>query len=368
MIQVLQPLPNRVLFSANNAIMTFRLTSNTPLKATVASLGISATIYPDVNGVFFFNFKEYIQALANQNNYRDTLVTNLPNAFNYQAVNNYLLQALISVEDTNGYFTTTTVSRQFLAGALNLQNLQRDSVPIGASFICLPIVPKTNNTYFAKYWEGFPFDFSFYSVEPGQGVINESLPISAYQIPQVGTPHQRLVFSDGRTDSTIEDVFSLIEGENNLLFNWGSRLDLVKVQNPCEGVYLKWWYNGGYVYWLFEQFFEQSQITSNIGEIESEPSNLEQSFGAETQIGKNAFERINLNSDYLTERESNLLMTLFLSPKVYYFTGTPNARNFVNSWIEVKVEGATNTLRNWKKQPNIFEFSITLPSQDTLLI
>jgi hypothetical protein len=367
MIQVLQPLPNRVLFSANNAIMTFRLTSGTPLKATIASLGISATIYPDVNGVFYFNFKEYVQALANQNNYRDTLVTNLPSQLTYTAENNYFLQALISIEDTNGDFTTTTVSRRVLAGALNLQNLQRDSVSTGQSFVCLPIVPKTNNTYFAKYWEGYPFDISLFVQEVEPSLTNESLPITPLEF-LVPSPHMRLYFSDGRTDSTIEDVFSLIEGENNLLFNWGSRLDLVKVQNPCEGVYLKWWYNGGYVYWLFEQFFEQAQITSNIGEIESEPTNLEQSFGSETQIGKNAFERINLNSDYLTERESNLLSTLFLSPKVYYFTGTPNARNFVNSWIEVKVEGATNTLRNWKKQPNIFEFSITLPSQDTLLI
>lgn len=366
MINFLTQLPNRVLFSANNAVIRFRTNNFEPLKAEILTADFSAVIYPDLNGNFFFNFKSYLLTLANKNNYRDELLTNLPTTVNYAGVNFYMLSALVTIEGVQGETIASNINRTVIAGAQQLIDYQKDEVQAGQNFLLLP-------GKFAKYWEGYPFDLSYHSTVSNQEIKNLTNPTGELILPRLdNVPNivnfQRVVFSDGRTDTNIDDLLAIAEGVNELEFNFDEEnpITIEKIQNPCHGVYLKWFWNGAFLYWLFPKFYQQERTDSNIDEYETLPENLDDSFGSVTQFGKRSFDRISLNSDLLQPHEAKLLATLFDSPSVYMFTGVPSARAFANNWIEVRVDNGNRLIREWKDRPTSFEFSITLPPNDTL--
>ena len=365
MINFLTQLPNRILFSGNNAIIRFSLASGTPLKATIGNADFEAVVYPDSNGLFYFNFKEYLLTLANVNNYQDTLTTNLPTVINYAGVSFYNLSALITIERTDTTLATAVVNRLVIAGAQQLTDAQIEPTQ---DFVLLP-----SNT--VRYWQGYPFDVSYFGSGINQSLTqfltNQNLLTAQASLPFVFTSLQRVVFSDGRTDTNIDNILELADGLNELKFSFatlGSEafFNVIKDQNPCEGVYLKWFWNGAFLYWLFPKYYLHERTSSNTTEFESRFENLEQSFGSVTQKGKESRDRISLNAELLTESDVKHLATLFDSPSVFMFKGRPFTRAFPFDWVEVRVDNVTNILREWKGRPVTMDFSITLPPNETL--
>lgn len=357
MIVFNENLENRILYSHNNSIIEFYSDSTAlPLKAEITGLGFTATIYPSQDKLFWFNFKEYINALINVNNYIDKqTLTNAVTTNPYL----YILNSTITIFLNNDTNQATSLIRYFIAGAKNKRSkifeLATDN------FI---LSPKINlNTYYLKKWVGFPFDYSFYI---GGSVLDSN-------ITNTTTNEQSNINLILNKFNRIKNVNNLLIGKNNLnIDEYNINLQIENIQ-PCsnENVYLKWFYNGAFYYWLFENY-QEITTSENLKTINQDFYNLNKSFGATSEVGKNVNSIINCNQDIVNELDAELLMTIFVSPKVFMYTGATNTDlNYVFNpfdFLEVRISNKSLITKNWKGQPVKIDLQLIVPDIDTLKI
>ena len=359
MITFQTDLPTGILYSANNAVIRFT-PSEASVFATITAFGISAKIYPSPTGQYYFNFKTYFEKLTNNGNYFDDLNPNFP-TYVYGSTYFINLEATITVTLSSSETEFTNINRLVIAGAKNLGDteIELDDFPL------LPLFEKTDYKFYAKYWAGLPFDLPFVTLS-NEFVLDNLTNATGIDI-SASNNVSRLLVSDGRTDVSLEDELPLVTGLNTLQF-YDSKLFLDKVTDYCGGVYLKWFYKGGFCYWNFPNFYQATRSHREIGEINTDFENLNESFGTTTQIGRTAFDSINVNSDTLLEEEFNLLATILESPKVFLFTGIPFTQNNENDWIEVNIRSGSQIVRNFKNQPKNITFTIEKPQRYTVKI
>ncbi len=371
------------LMAFNNNVVRF--TSDTEdkiiLKAEITLDAQVITIYPSPDNIFYFNFKEYVMPKTNTNGFVDNINPELDasdiNTFSYQGTGWFRDDVLFKIIFTDTTSETDNRNLFFLNSVEQLQNYKRNETQQTGEVIFLtPLTPLTNNKYYVKYWEGYPFDISILRRE---NTVDFKLLNTTNLLDYVFNEKDtitRLFFCDGSTDESINDLLPIALGENviKISSNGGSELPIIYAdifltvdkQDVCEGVYIKWVNNyGGYSYWKFDNFYQQSTNTKSIGELNRDFENLENTFSATTEIGKTANDRLIVNTDLLTDAERVLLQSLFISPKIYLFTGEPFARASVNDWVEVKLITSNNVVRNYKQQPATFKFEFELPDYYT---
>lgn len=328
----------------------------------------SIRLYPNPQGQFYSNLQPYVSAAINTRNFEDRLQpspeTGSPDSFLYSDSEGTVLTGTlyISITHSGGAVTTSSSPLTWLAGVQQIGDYTR----FDKSAFLLLSPPKKDMPYEypLKYWQGYPFDFSLYlpnNIRRRLIVTNETNRLSQ-EFNQAGIIN-RLVFSDGRTDETLETVLPLMEGTNRLKFNFTQpRWAIVeKVPYRC-GVYLKWLNAlGGYSYWLFEDTYSIDRNTKPLGDIESDNENIENSFSRSLSLGKESRDSLKIIAELLTEDESRIVAGLFDSPKVYLFTGQPFACSSSRDWVEVSLKTTTARIKNPKQNLTNFAFDIELP-------
>lgn len=354
------------LMAYNNNVVRFA--SDNPEDALTCDITIGAqtvTIYPTPDGDFYFNFKDYVIPIVNQTNFVDTVSPNLnpvtPTTYTYIGSGYNLLTVTYTIhladdsDDVDGFDYT------FLAGVEQIETYKKNVTQTGDNIVLLPLFPNTNNKYYCKYWEGYPFDISF--LQWGELIdnleITNNTNLLDFEFIQKGNI-TRLFFCDGSTDETINDLLPIALGLNELA--WSDKFVYVDKQDVCSGVYVKWFNQyGGYSYWLFPNIYQRSQNQKNIGELNTDFEDLSDTFSQTTQIGMTAGEKLIVNSDKLTSEEFNLLKGILTSPKVYLFTGEPFSQADSNDWMEVKVTTTEQRTRNYKGQALDITLALELP-------
>ncbi|MXN91288.1 hypothetical protein GR160_08605 [Flavobacterium sp. Sd200] len=360
----------------NNSVVRFYSDSTLQVShATVGATGFSTTLYPAPNGSFYFNFKPYISALINTKNFEDTLQTALdrtnPNSFVYDCTDGALLESLVSFAI---YFTDlstdviTLLSPIWLAGVQQYgNNVHLDRFE---NHILFPFKKDTANSYYLKYWQGYPFDLSVYSPDTVFRLTNTTNLLGAqFDVPAKAF---RLVLSDGDDDITLEDVLPLVQGFNTIRIKQQETdqdtdkfLLLEKVPYK-QGVYLKWLNSlGGYSYWLFEDTYSIDRSTKQLGELDRDFYNLDDSFSRTIQIGKESQDTLKIVAELLNEDERRIVEELFDSPKIYLFTGKPFSQSDYRSWIEVSLKTTQARLKNPRQPLTNFTLDIELPGRFT---
>ena len=358
---------DKLLHAYNNNVIRFRSNNVgvSPITAVISLGSQTITIYPLPSGDFYFNFLEYITALIGIDKFVDDLQTNIDasdiNSFTY-AGNGYLnFNVNILINFTN--LTTDSITRnlRFTASVEQLENYKKNVAQTNANIVQLPLYPSTNNSYYAKYFEGYPFDISFCQSTPINIKIENTTNLLDATFQQKGNV-TRLFFSDGRVDESITDYLPIALGLNILKWDFKNLfIHIDKVDVSC-GVYMKWFNNyNGYSYWLFPNYAKRDLNRSNIGTLNTDFSNIEDTYAPTTQLGVVAGERLVVNSDKLKDEEFNLLRTILTSPKVYFFTGQPFAQSGVMDWLEVEVTTTSTTTRNSKGQQNEVTLQFNLP-------
>jgi hypothetical protein len=359
------------LMAYNNNVVRFTSDSGEAIiKATITIGGFPIVIYPTPDGTFYFNFKEYVTSFINQNNFKDTLVTNLDaldyETFSYAGSGFDRYTVTFEIELGNNTTETTTKQLYFLAGVEQIENYKNNVTQTQGTIILLPLYPNTNNKYYAKYFEGYPFDVSFLrrnntTQEPIELVNNTNL-LNFDFASEINVT--RLFFSDGRIDESINDFLPIALGRNEI--SWLDKFLYIDKEDVCSGVYVKWFNNyGGYSYWLFPNFAKRDMSMRNIGELNQDFENLSNTNSQVTQIGIEAGERLTVNSDKLKEEEFNLLKTILTSPKIYLFTGEPFSQNDAMDWMEVRLATTSQTTRNYKGQALDITLNLELPDMYT---
>jgi len=365
---------NTLNMAFNNHIIRFYSNNAAnALYAEIAGLTTQALrLYPAPNNTFFFNFKPYVSALINRDNFEDTVQPDIiptePDSFVYNVANRMFLQRPVSIKIflPGGVQDTHNVTLSWLAGVQQLGDTEQYAM--SDTLVLSPHKKDAVNAYYLKYWQGYPFDIPFYANVTGLTLKNETS-LLAQTFP-LGGYGSRLFISDGRTDESLEDVLPMATGFNRLRImrnqtesNNDKFIHLEKVPYKC-GVYLKWLNAmGGYSYWLFEDTYSIDRATKQLGELDRDNSNLADTFARTTQIGKESTDTLKVVAELLTEDESRIVQGILDSPKVYAFTGQPYAQNGYRNWVEVILKTPSARIKNPRQPLTNFAFDIELPTR-----
>lgn len=371
---------NKLLAAYNNNIVRFSADSGlTALTAQITGLGIDTLLYPHPNGIFYFNFEEYITAEINTKNFADDLAYNLlgsdASTFTYDVSDGCYLEGTITfkINFTNATSETITRNLSFITAVNQLEDFKKNQILFTPNTISVlsPVINRTNNSTYLKYWEGYPFEFSFYNREypvTPFSLKNNSNGLS-YEFQSKGKVTS-LFLSDGRTDVTLDNFLPLIIGNNDIHFfingiNQKINLAIEKVDSEC-GVYIKFLNRyGRFNYWLMSKNHFRNRSSKYLSEIENDFDNLEDTLSPTIQTGKTGDETIKCAAERLTENEKLILEGIIDSPKIYMFIGERFSKSEINDWMEVRLKTTSFPVKEPNKKLYSFYIELDLPARYT---
>ena len=362
-----------LLMAYNNNIIEFY--SNTvgkvALNCNITGFGMNVLIYPKPDGTFFFNLMEWITAAINTKNFADDLVTDLVSGdemtFTYNVANGCYKEGVLNIQIIFTDLSTESITRslKFIAGVENLETYKKNEIIIADSdyLILSPVADRTNNTNFLKYWEGYPFEFSFFTNFFADDFKLKNLTNALDYTFTAKSKVTAMYLSDGRTDVTIEDFLPLVNGMNTLRIEHDDILQdqilqIYKEDATC-GIYLKWLNKyGRFNYWLFSENHFRSRSSRYGSELANDFHNLPDTISPTLQSEKNSQDDLKLIYERLSLREKIVLEGIIDSPKVFMFTGVRYAKANVNDWVEVNLK--TTNFQLTKPQTNIYKFELEI--------
>lgn len=353
----------------NNLVRFYSSSSFTPVNSTITIGSNVVTLFPDPNGVFTYNFKDLITTILNVDNFKDDLNPDLDVSYVYDWTDKISLtdDIVIEVLLSNDSTETNTTNITWLSAFVQLREWKRTYPATELLTTDVSLLQKKNNTdlydYHLNYWNGYPFDLTLYANEETITITNE---VDLSNVDLDFDKISRLVFSDGRTDVSIEDTINLQEGFNNLDFGGFFNLNLNKSVDHCpNGIYLKWINSfGGWNYWLFNRGQENLK-TKELGTLNNDFNNLEDTISPLVSLGKTSESAIKVREQRIKEYDKVMLSDLLDSAKVYLFTGLPFSQNTFNDWIEVNLSAGTFVLENPRSDLYRLDLTIELPTNIT---
>lgn len=368
---------DKLLLAYNNNIVRFQSnTVNVPSNAEITGLGIDVVLYPHPDGIFYFNFKDYIKSEINTKNFADDLVYNLVNAdpetFTYDVSDGCYLEGIIQFKINFLIGGNETVERnlKFIAGAEQVEDFKKgQTISDGAIVIISPVVPGTNNSNYIKYWEGYPFELSFYNTEINPFTLKNNSNGLDFEFTSKAKINS-LFLSDGRTDVTLEDFLPLNIGQNYIQFivddvNQNVNLIIDKADSDC-GVYVKFLNKyGRWSYWLFSKNHYRNRNSKYLTEIENDFSNLEDTMSPTLQIGKSGDETLTCAAEKLNENEKVILEGIIDSPKIYLFTGERFSKAELSDWVEVRLKTQSFKTLDAKRKRYTYVMELDFPARNT---
>lgn len=380
-IVFLKDIPTDKLLTAyNNHIVRFSSDSGLiPATAQIIGLGIDNVLYPHPNGTFYFNFQEYIAAEINTKNFADDVQYHLEenniDSFTYDVSDGFYLEGEVTFKINLANNTSETITRnlKFYVGVDQLEDYKKNEILFIPDQIAVlsPVENRSNNSTYIKYWEGYPFEFSFYNHQ----YPNEPFVLKNYSN---GLEHEfnskgkctSLCLSDGGTDVTIENLLPLVIGENNIQFfvngiNQNLNLTILKEDSRC-GVYIKFLNkNGRYNYWLLSKNHFRNRTTKYGAELENDFENLEDTTSPTLQTGKTGNESIKCAAERLDHRSKLIFEGIIDSPKIYLFTGERFSKANLDDWIEVRLKTTSFPVKQPKKKIYNYYLELELPDRYT---
>ena len=302
--------PTGLLNAYNNSIFEFGIGS----KATITIEGYSFSI-SSINGRFYFNLKEIVKALINENEFEDTtslsgLVTQDDSLYKEYQVN-------FNIDNTD--FASRTLV--YLKSAQYIEEGNQNNT-------LRPLLPSNNVTYF----EGLPFDFSLYSNQNRNAYgLELSKGVNRIQLEASNCYFETGYFADGYFEC--EGVTAgAIEG-----------MTFKKVCKP-SGEYIKWFSrNGGWCYWQFEKYDLKKHNSKPLEDISKDTENLHTTRNY-SSLGNETIRSIVLRTGLMDESEQLFFVDFISSPKRFIY------RN--EKWIEIGLKPTTATIDNTMVKQN----------------
>lgn len=361
---------DRVNLAYNNNVVEFH-SDNLVLQPSYCDITILTDVirlYPSPSGSFYYNFKEFITTILNVDNFKDDLNPNLSVSYSYDWTNKVLLfeDIVFNMVFQDDSTETDTKSVYWLSGYVQLSNYKQlypslDLLINKSTLLQRPLNDSYYN-FFSKYWAGYPFDLTVLKIADNDLDITNNTNAINFVFDEIDTDVERLVFSDGRTDTSIEDNLPLITGYNDLDVNTQFNILLQKIVPTCtDGHYVKWINSfGGWSYWLFYKGNENI-ATKEVGFLFNNYNNLEDTISPSISLGKTTETTIQLKQDAITEFDYTILKDLIDSTKVYLFTGTPFSQNTFNDWVEVNLKQGNFRTSNSRGDQYSLNLGIELP-------
>lgn len=366
-----QPQEDKLQFSHNNCVVRIATTS-TPSHAIVSMGFQSATIYPAPDGTIYYNFKEWVNLAMPNNRFNDTLAPELDNeelsSYTY-AADNFLRTGIsvqvhyVEVEVPSELYSATL---SFTGGVMQITDVRK----LNRSLLTAMTKPNvsTLDYFYYQYSKGFPFDLVVGSRAVTELHLKNLNTLHEITLPAVGEA-TRIVFDDGNLNTTLADILAMQQGVNFIQVN-GANILVIEIVEACsDNLYIKWRNGfGHFSYWNFGSINRLNISNADIGSIEVDRHNIENTNGREDNLGSQALRTINVLNDGLDIDKINLLESLNRSPKIYIFDGNRFDRATPNDWVTVKLAPTNQILKNYKQTSGSVAFTFRLPDDYTMLL
>lgn len=372
---------NNLLFSYNNNTVTFKSNSSLVVsKATVNFSNRVFTLFPDPNGNFHFNFKYSISTLLNNNNFADTTCFDIARkeattfkdrviadggTFEaFECLVNQIydigidpivgwtdevlgnLNVVFTTFYTNNTTSTLTKNYKFLSAYVNAKNIPAN-YPYNWSTTQMMLKPIP----YLKYWEGYPFDFTWYDGTQSELYFDINGNQFFYNNDEF---INRIIISNG---------IELIDLNNG--YNTINEIQVEKITDACSGHYIKWLNSyGGWNYWLFFKG-NDTLTTKDLGQIYNDYYDVVDTVSPYVSIGKTSENNISVFQDNITPNEMLILNDLLESPKVYLFTGVQNQITNCHDWLEVNLKSGSFQVSNSREKLTSLKLIIEMPANTT---
>ena len=359
---------DKLLNAYNNNVVRFYQddVARTALKCIIEFDGNEFIIYPGPNGNFYYNFMSLVTSIINTNNFNDDIVLGINDFIQWteKVYKNSNINFTIILDDLTP--VSTSINTHWLISFTQIDDYKYKSIPhsknVNEIVMLHPQKNLNDNKLKIFMWNGYPFDLtiytggnyvSFYNTDTNYGINYDS-----YTLGEV----VRFIVSRGTFN--YQDL-ELSFGINNFLISDTINLEFEYINPTCKQVhYLKWMNQyGGWSYWLFDRG-KKSKSIKNIGDVNNDFSNVEDTTSPTINIGKNSDPFLSLEYSSSSEDENLILDDLFESNKIYMFTGIPGKLSF-NDFIEVSIKGSTIVMQNIKRDNIKYEFDIELPKRVT---
>lgn len=375
-----RPPQGEVLYAYNNNLLEFY--SNFPaqaVSATVVVNGHSFTLFPDPQGRFRANLKNYVPVLINNNNFADGIPQH-DEQFIAQTANGTpgtFLQVTVAITVSSGgllpIVENTSLTLPFLKGVMQAGNYKNNQMngQTGRTLYVLAPTPNNMQPCHAVLFSGYPLDISVLSTEAVAAIALLNTTTQSEYIaeqPQNAFVH-RLYISNGYEG--IDAQLGISFGENDIIIGTGENsftLKLKKTEERC-GVYLKWLNPmGGWSYWLFDPVYSMERSVVQTEPLENDFHDLRETVSPYISTGYESSELLNIAARNINSEEKYLLDTLAESPKIYLFKGERNQPFSRTDWLEVSLKAATYKTQQNKRDVYNYSFGLQFPKRNTMTL
>ncbi|KQC33396.1 hypothetical protein AAU57_08775 [Nonlabens sp. YIK11] len=356
-IQIIkQPSTDLINPAYNDSYISFNSTIANDFKAEIIIDGTQLfTIYPDLQGNYLLNLKPLVK--GKYEGFEDLNTDN---------------------DDTNGR-NIDGVLKSLRVNITVFNNVSVDTIELSYDFSRsvkqvgediydnnLQVLSASVNgiDYNLTYFEGYPFTVDILKVEDDATLQVRNINTSTVSAPifSIKDSSFRFYIDDSISNWTNNNYLGLPDTLNKLeILEDGqskTNLNLLKIEPKC-GVYLKWFNNqGGFNYWLFDEFYKSSIDTSTLSTIGRNTfNNVGEGIIAPTRlIGKQGSKQLNLKTR-VDSKEQRVIESLYTSPLVQMYSATEPFQS--GQWIDVTTKSKLET--NNKPMKNKISVTIELP-------
>jgi hypothetical protein len=301
---------------------------------------IVKVIYPGPSQKFFYNFSELVTAIINKTNFSDTIdYSTFINSWTEKLYLRDTLTIKVYFEDTT--FESATLDTNWLAAFFQYHEYKGVyNLPLDKTEAFLLKPKEKNRPISIKYWPGLPFSFGFYTgnfdgTTTGGALIGG--PSSPQELGDFFTV-TRLVISDGATENLAlhqgPALYSIETSDSNTMTFWLNKLATGCLENK---MYIKWLNQlGDYDFWLFDKP-DTERTTKSLGYTNNDFNNFINTVSPQEHIGWTGNDSLTAYGTF-SEQDLIVLRDLFISPKIYKFTGTPGEHSTDLDWLEIKLK------------------------------
>lgn len=355
--------PQGALLNAyNNSVLEFSSDTGTSARALIEISGYVFEVTPN-KGLFYFNMREVIILLINQNAFADDMEVVVDNQYLLYDSSLYLEQLVkITVIKSNGASETLSKTYKYLKSVVQLYRTKYNESDLVK--VLLPYAEGRNN---ATYFEGLPFDVSIFSnADRNVTLLNRRTTQSMVLNLVKGV--NRLYLSNGENDNDgFEKILPLYIGHNDLEIQIDANnkilLPIKKAAVDC-GIYLKWFnQQGSWSYWRFDKYYRENVGSKKLDELNSDFNNIGESRSPTISTGKETARELSLDTGLMDLNERILVDGIFQSPKVYIYSNEQLQPFNKYDWKDVDIANGSQTVFYSKNHLHGFKITVNLPKQ-----
>lgn len=325
----------------NNAIVSFSAIPQNSIYCIITIFGKEYKIYPDSNGVFWYDFRFLFSKLINDDKWSDKVAPSLTEEVYLD--DDLFLEIPIKYEIFSDPTTSDIVNKTV--------DVIKSVIDYKSELLNNEL---TKITPFDKVsvFKGYPFDVSFWA----------DVTAPDYTVTKVAE-----VTGVAATKGVNRLFLEIASGPTQLLptvgvKHGGDTIEWDVKEYDCEGIYLKWYVReGGWAYWLFNQKHKETIRGKSVGELYNDFENVTDIISPKVSMGKERGVRVKLHATGIEQFEIDIISTIITSPKVLLYE--PESQQ----WLEVECMTTTMVVNNYELLKFNTSIDIDIPQTQMLL-